>query len=145
MAGGSRNTRSTQNNREEPSEDEELTDEVYEGVTAYLAADKRLAAERNISKCIQTVYGFYGLRFISCIHWLVACLPLGTYWSRYRAAFLFTCIGSCSLTGFFFSADSSLLHFRFFLTMYSRPLGWCVVQTPNWPRWTMGLRTLSLE
>ena len=44
MAGGSRNTRSTQNNREEPSEDEELTDEVYEGVTAYLAADKRLGS-----------------------------------------------------------------------------------------------------
>ena len=24
-----------------------------------------------------------------------------------------------------------------FLTMYSRPLGWCVVQTPNWPWWTI--------
>ena len=51
MAGGSRNTRNTQNNKEEPPEDEEL-DEVYEGVTEYLAADKRLAAERNISKSI---------------------------------------------------------------------------------------------
>ena len=63
MAGGSRNTRSTQNNREEPSEDEELTDEVYEGVTAYLAADKRLAAERNISKCIREALGTEGTKY----------------------------------------------------------------------------------
>ena len=57
MAGGSRNTRSTRNNAEEPSEDEELTDGVYEGVTAYLTADKRHAAERNISKCIREALG----------------------------------------------------------------------------------------
>ncbi|XRB01525.1 hypothetical protein NFJ02_12g08760 [Pycnococcus provasolii] len=61
MAGGSRNTRSTQNNEEEElPEEEELSDEVYEvyeGVTAYLAADKRLAAERNISKSIREALG----------------------------------------------------------------------------------------
>ena len=58
MAGGSRNTRSTQDNKEEElSEEEELSDEVYEGVTAYLAADKRLAAERNISKSIREALG----------------------------------------------------------------------------------------
>ena len=57
MAGGSRNTRSTRNNQEIPAEEEELSGEVYEGVTEYLTADKRLAAERNLSKSIREALG----------------------------------------------------------------------------------------
>ena len=48
-------------------------------------------------------------------------LPLGTHRSRYRAAFLFTCIGSCSLTGFSF--QQTLNYIFGFLNNVLTPIG----------------------
>ena len=56
MTGGSKSARNTRSSRD-ASEEEELSAEEYEGVTGYLTADKRLAAERNVAKSIREALG----------------------------------------------------------------------------------------